>query len=84
MGNVPRFVKSNKMGTMGICNVCCDFIYLVIFNDEIIASSENRAFAAEVVGPSRVESIYIKHRFMQIDIICWCASENDFGGITTS
>lgn len=71
------------MGTMGICNVCCDFIYLVISNDEIIASSENRAFAAEVVGPSRVESIYIKHRFMQIDIICWCASENDFGGITT-
>lgn len=34
---------------MGICNVCFDFIYLVISNDEIIASSENRAFAAEVV-----------------------------------
>lgn len=49
-----------------------------------IGLSPNRAFAAEVVGPSRVESIYTKHRFMQIDIICWCASENDFGGITTS
>lgn len=57
------------MGTRGICNVCCDFIYLVTSNDEIIASSENRAFAAEVVGPSRVESIYIN-----IDLCRWILS----------
>lgn len=64
MGNVLRFVKSNKMGIMGICNVCCDFIYFVIFNDEIIVLLENRVFVVEEVGFLRVELIYIKYWFM--------------------
>lgn len=49
------------MGIMGICNVCCDFIYFVIFNDEIIVLLENRVFVVEVVGFLRVELIYIKY-----------------------